>query len=188
MVQAREVATCTRCRQSKRKCDQAKPKCMRCERAGVQCAYDKEKENSPPSNRSDSGFQDTTPATTPPTPFAQRHGVKKRKRACLSCTRCHRLKVKCDKGEPCARCCQSGVEKACTYTNRPNPFDQPSEQAIEQPSQQIPFALIGEDPQWVVATWFLRKRGSTHYRAIIDRVRSISIEPCITVVWPGARN
>ncbi|KAF9691183.1 hypothetical protein EKO04_010782 [Ascochyta lentis] len=54
------------------------------------------------------------------------------------------------------------------------PPQQPHKQATEQPHSDVPFALTGEDPEWVVATWYLRKRGSTHYRAILDRMESPS--------------
>ena len=168
MTQAREVATCNRCRQSKRKCDKSKPNCTRCERAGAQCTYEEHQMETEPSVHSDQ--QDYTPATTPPTPSSQRQRIKKRNRVCLSCTRCHSLKVKCDQKQPCARCSRSGVEATCTYTHNAKPFRQPHKQSTDRSRTEVPFALTGEDPEFVVATWYLRRRGSTHFRAILDRV------------------
>lgn len=176
MIPAREITTCARCRQSKRKCDKAKPSCTRCERGGVQCTYDEDYQNDQAQSQEANGGSDPqypTPVTTPPT-YLQR--VRRRNRACLSCVRCHRLKIKCDQKEPCSRCDRSGAQ--CAYTHKPKP---PQDQPAQPPrrpdlaseklnSQEISFALTEDDPEFVVATWFLRKRGSTHYRAILDRV------------------
>lgn len=174
MTQGREVATCTRCRQSTRRCDKANPKCTRCEHAGVQCTYGEDHKDSRFSSNSSSETQDATSTAAPPTPVAQRQGVKRRNRACLSCTRCHRLKVKCDQMQPCSRCCRSGAEVTCTYTHATKPPQQRPEQPCDKSHPTVPFALTGEDPEFVVATWYLRKRGSTHYRAILNRV-SVSL-------------
>ena len=110
---------------------------------------------------------------TPSTPEIsnQRQGVRRRNRACLSCVRCHRLKVKCNQSEPCDRCMRSGVQATCTYTQKKS-FGEPTAhtQSPSQSHPEVPFALTGEDPEFVVATWYLRKRGSTHFRAILNRV------------------
>lgn len=169
MKQAREVATCTRCRLSKRKCDKAKPNCTRCERGGTQCTYGDQQE-SQSSSHSESEVLAITPVTTSSSPASGgTQGVKRRRnRACVSCTRCHRLKVKCDQRQPCSRCSRSGLEAACTYTHRAKSPQQPLQ---PQPAPEQPqYTLTDEDPEFVVATWFLRKRGSTHYRAILNRV------------------
>lgn len=171
MKHARDVMTCTRCRQSKRQCDKVKPSCTRCKRGGAQCIYEgdqnsrKDKHRRTVHDEGQDGYP--TPATTPPTPAPI---VRKRNRACLSCTRCHRLKVKCDQKEPCARCLRSGMQSACTYAHRPKTFSQALEPPKQQKHQDVPFAMPEDDSELVVATWFLRKRGSTHYRAILNRV------------------
>lgn len=172
MSQAREVTTCLRCRKSKRRCDKAKPSCTRCERGGTKCIYEEDPSTARDErqilieSRSDGRYP--TPATTPPT-LAQK--VKKRNRACLSCTRCHRLKVKCDQAEPCARCVRSGVPGCCTYTHRPKALPPLPRQIEQRQHREVPFAIPEDDCELVVATWFLRKQGSTHYRAILNRVR-----------------
>lgn len=157
MKQAREVTTCLRCRSSKRQCDKTRPSCSRCKRGGSQCTYEEDTATSYP-----------TPVTTPPIAVTK---VRKRNRVCLSCVRCHRLKVKCDKKQPCSRCSQTGVGTSCKYTHKREPFKQTYEDATNPPQlQEVPFALTGDDPTFVVATWFLRKRGSSHYGAILSRV------------------
>jgi len=179
MISVREITTCSRCRQSKRKCDKAKPSCTRCERGGVQCTYDEDHQEDQVLSQEANGGSDPqypTPVTTPPTSIQR---VRKRNRACLSCVRCHRLKIKCDQKEPCSRCSRSRVQ--CTYTDKPKPPQdrsaqppRPSEVGPEEPyRQEVPFALTEDDPEFVVATWFLRKRGSTHYRAILNRVSDL---------------
>lgn len=181
MITAKEMTTCSRCRQSKRKCDRSKPECTRCEHAGVHCTYDEDHQNGSarpqePNGKSDPQYP--TPVTTPPTSLQR---VRKRNRVCLSCVRCHRLKVKCSQTEPCSRCSRSRVQ--CTYKHKPKPPQdqsaqqpQPSRLTLEKPySQEVPFALTEDDPEFVVATWFLRKRGSTHYRAILNRVSHLQL-------------
>lgn len=178
MTPAREVMTCSRCRQSKRKCDKAKPSCTRCQRGGIQCIYDEDQQIDKSQIHTAHGGSEPeypTPVMTPPTCVQK---PRKRNRACLSCVRCHRLKIKCDQKEPCFRCSRSGVQ--CTYTHRPKLHSkqppQPCEPASEEPQhQEVPFALTDDDPEFVVATWFLRKRGSTHYRAILNRVSTSSL-------------
>jgi hypothetical protein len=180
-MQIREVQTCLRCRESKRRCDKTKPICSRCYQAGVACIYD-----SPPRS-------DVSPATTSfvldqtgdldplnldsllTAPIGSRitananakhepeRIVKRRDRACFSCTRCHRLKVKCDKKSPsCRRCAQSGYERTCIYTHKAK---MPSES--QHPISTV--FLAGENPETVVTTWFLRRRGYSHWRALISR-------------------
>lgn len=170
MKQAREVLTCLRCRSSKRRCDKARPICTRCQRGGTQCSYEEEMTTGADRLTVRDGVIASypTPETTPSTPATL---VRKRNRACLSCTRCHRLKVKCDQKQPCSRCYRSGVETSCHYAHKSKPTKQPQEPATDQTHfQELPFALTTDDPTFVVATWFLRKRGSTHYRAILSRV------------------
>src|SRR5262245_53218108 len=112
----REVQTCIRCRDTKRRCDKTKPECGRCRQAGLPCHYytlhtpSPDVEGSSPSTESISSVPSEPPLEKV---------VKRRNRACLSCTRCHRLKVKCDKKQPsCGRCARSGYGKTCAYTHR----------------------------------------------------------------------
>ncbi|KAH7353134.1 hypothetical protein BKA66DRAFT_553815 [Pyrenochaeta sp. MPI-SDFR-AT-0127] len=171
MAQFRDAQTCNRCRAGKRRCDKARPSCTRCERAGTPCNYDDHStriipfSDSPIDTETDDGNARGSMMLAPPT---SNHGrvVKKRVRACLSCTRCHRLKIKCDKSHPCGRCTRSGYETMCIYTHKAKP--------IETPRPLPPFALTGEDPEYAVATWFLRRRGSSHWKALLNRLESLS--------------
>lgn len=152
---------CVRCRTSKRRCDKAYPICSRCQRAGFHCAYDDEVT----SNSGGTRDQHASPAHS--ILFPGEKGTKKRCRVTLSCTRCHRLKVKCDKAQPCERCRRSGYTTSCAFTNS-EPRSS-SVQTLSTPS----LASFEEDPEVVVATWFLRKSGSSQYKAILDRVSNI---------------
>lgn len=90
--------------------------------------------------------------------------VRKRRRNCLSCLRCHRLKVKCDKELPCGRCKSSGNGRDCYYSYNKGPnggkFPCPTTQAA------------GDDAKAVHATWQThhRVRGSSHWRDLIAKV------------------
>lgn len=161
-MRSREVQTCIRCRDSKRRCDKAKPSCTRCQNAGLPCLYDG-------SQASFLDPQNTPPFSTEPSPSSSsdepvsRSSIKRRDRAILSCTRCHRLKVKCDKREPCCgRCARSGYGRSCVYTHRA--------QRVELKNSPPPFLADEQDPEAVVALWFMRKRGSSHWKALLARV------------------
>ncbi|OAQ65466.1 C6 transcription factor [Pochonia chlamydosporia 170] len=93
---------------------------------------------------------------------------RKRRRACLSCVRCHRLKVKCDKKEPCTRCRLSGWGKQCEYTHR---IESNGEALSNAPS---PYVLTEEDPQVALATWHSRHRGLSHWRNLLSKLGSIA--------------
>ena len=172
MTQLRHVQTCVRCREAKRRCDKARPSCTRCERAGVPCTYDDHSSESSPLSE---GFDErithgaNTPVHTELSSTDSSHGriVKKRARAVLSCTRCHRLKVRCDKAQPCGRCVRSGYESTCIYTHKAKP--------VEKPCSLPPSIPSGRDPEFIVATWFLRRRGSSHWKALLNRVSQVPI-------------
>ncbi|UNI19535.1 hypothetical protein JDV02_005715 [Purpureocillium takamizusanense] len=102
---------------------------------------------------------------------------KKRRRACLSCVRCHRLKVKCDKKQPCTRCRLSGWGRQCAYTHRVE--DEATMMARDDPStpasaDAVPFVVTEEEPETVITTWHARHRGLSHWRALLCRLDSLS--------------
>ncbi|KAL1988912.1 hypothetical protein VTN96DRAFT_6901 [Rasamsonia emersonii] len=45
-------------------------------------------------------------------------GLRKRRRPAVSCSRCRRRKVKCDRKDPCSRCRRT--QSVCTYNNNNN--------------------------------------------------------------------
>lgn len=89
---------------------------------------------------------------------------RKRRRACLSCVRCHRLKVKCDKKEPCTRCRLSGFGKQCEYTHRVEPETETSSDAAS------PYVFADEDTNVALATWHSRHRGLSHWTNLLSTV------------------
>ncbi|KAL5375303.1 hypothetical protein DPSP01_011312 [Paraphaeosphaeria sporulosa] len=163
---AREIQTCTRCKDSKRRCDKRKPSCTRCHRAGQTCIYP---ENAPKENSIEHQTGLLSPSSSShPSPLETESApgrlVKKRDRATLSCTRCHRLKVKCDKRQPCcSRCSRLGHGRDCMYTHK-----------IEPPTSAGPFVVDGDDAETIVSLWFLRKRGSSHWKILLTRLESLS--------------
>ncbi|KAK1244014.1 hypothetical protein MKX08_002152 [Trichoderma sp. CBMAI-0020] len=94
--------------------------------------------------------------------------VRKRKRNCLSCLRCHRLKVKCDKELPCGRCKSSGNGRECyySYNKGPNGGKFPCPTA---PSNN-------EETKTVLATWQVQHkvRGSSHWRDLMTKIGALA--------------
>ncbi|KAI1928722.1 hypothetical protein LOZ65_001902 [Ophidiomyces ophidiicola] len=50
----------------------------------------------------------------------QKRVVRKRHRLAISCSRCRRLKVKCDRQTPCSHCIRSKRTEECTYVSHPS--------------------------------------------------------------------
>ena len=181
----REITTCSRCRAFKVRCDRKKPTCTRCKHADVECSLQQDSSPDARTSQSPSGesIGDATPATTPTDsvsdglpvsgerPVQQladkksSSGVtrKKRRRACLSCTRCHRLKVKCDKGQPCSRCRLSGFGRHCEYSHRIEPDP---DGVVSSHSFLIPPATPGR----IMSAWKSHPRGSSHWRDLTTKV------------------
>ncbi|KAK2616946.1 hypothetical protein QQS21_000035 [Conoideocrella luteorostrata] len=98
--------------------------------------------------------------------------VRKRKRNCLSCLRCHRLKVKCDKELPCGRCKSTGNARECYYNCNKGPnggkFPCPTAPAggPTQPDRRAP----------EMGTWQIthKVRGSSHWRELMARIGSLT--------------
>lgn len=240
MMPLREVKTCDRCRQFKRRCDQLRPSCTRCQQARVQCSFESQPapafpfQPSPESPALGKGLQASTfspggevgdfsghglisPSSTdlgdPPQPM---HGlvsvrsaapgggedhemsnsdsiadtpvsaapssattataatattkgkkvVRKRKRNWISCLRCHRLKVKCDKELPCGRCATTGNGRECYYTYNKGP------NAGKFPCPTVPPGRGTEITESTQATWQVshESRGASHWRDLMTKV------------------
>ncbi|RFU80387.1 n-terminal binuclear zn cluster-containing [Trichoderma arundinaceum] len=93
--------------------------------------------------------------------------IKRRQRAHLSCTRCHRLKVRCDKELPCSRCRRSGWGHQCTYTHRAE-----NDSSASDAAPDTAFALTVEDPKNIFTSWHTRRRGATHWKALVSRLEA----------------
>lgn len=91
--------------------------------------------------------------------------IRKRKRNCLSCLRCHRLKVKCDKELPCGRCKSSGNGRECYYSYN---------KGLNEGKFPSPIAPTGtnEDENSLLAPWQVQHkvRGSSHWRDLMAKV------------------
>lgn len=92
--------------------------------------------------------------------------IRKRKRNCLSCLRCHRLKVKCDKELPCGRCKSSGNGRECYYSYNKGP------NGGKFPCPTAPVTASGDDSKATIATWHVQHkvRGSSHWRDLMTKV------------------
>ncbi|KAI9149574.1 Transcription factor asR3 [Paramyrothecium foliicola] len=102
-----------------------------------------------------------------PSAAAQRI-IRKRKRNCLSCLRCHRLKVKCDKELPCGRCKSSGNGRECYYSYNKGP----NGGKFPCPTAPTP---TGETSKAALATWQYSHsvRGSSHWRDLMTKIVSL---------------
>ena len=189
----REIATCDRCYRLKRRCDRAKPACARCRQTGFECSYSNAVTPGSDTGGTSSGPSgqymtlDQSPASTrhqkdgasvkrnnqyqaDPAPPAERRSraVHKRNRACLACTRCHRLKVKCDKKLPCTRCKSTGFMDHCLYTHRTG-LDRVSSSSSDPSSN-----FLSEDPHRAVASWHSKHRGASHWKELLQRVSELA--------------
>lgn len=189
MPNSRGINTCVRCRSLKVKCDRHKPACGRCAIARVDCSLSEAMDDGlGPSDAHDdrrtsystaghSSGADTS--TTSPNSEAEKivlaqdisrrnkqsaNPTKRRHRACLSCMRCHRLKVKCDKAHPCGRCRSSGFARQCQYTHRVEGDD--SGLGVSHN-----FIVSETTTGAVVSAWKLHPRGSSHWRELMSKVR-----------------
>lgn len=96
--------------------------------------------------------------------------IRKRKRNCLSCLRCHRLKVKCDKELPCGRCKSSGNGRECYYSYNKGP------NGGKFPCPTAPVTASGDDSKATIATWHVQHkvRGSSHWRDLMTKIGAMS--------------
>ena len=100
------------------------------------------------------------------TPVSSQRVVRKRKRNCLSCLRCHRLKVKCDKELPCGRCKSSGNGRECYYSYNKGP------NGGKFPCPTAPVSSSSDENKKAMATWHVQHkvRGSSHWRDLMTKV------------------
>lgn len=179
---AREVRTCSRCRLLKLRCDRLKPSCQRCTRANVTCSLGA----CSPTDEPSTGLLDLATealprsdaeASLPSIPGLEHQShlenksdvnreqesgvVKQRQRAQLSCIRCHRLKVRCDRDLPCSRCRMSGWGKFCEYRYRVE---------TASPSLDADAPKIGPDLDGRIKSWHAQRRGATHWGGLLSAV------------------
>ncbi|KAL1412195.1 hypothetical protein Q8F55_003205 [Vanrija albida] len=118
----RAVNTCSRCQRLKLKCDHAHP-CGACSRAhGAVCSYGEASADS----------------STPQPP-------RKRHRAVLVCTRCKRLRVKCDQARPCGACVSAKRGHACVFVPWPDEVEPPAAASAASASTATPHRGLEHD-------------------------------------------
>ncbi|KAG9250711.1 N-terminal binuclear Zn cluster-containing protein [Emericellopsis atlantica] len=104
--------------------------------------------------------------------------VRKRKRNCLSCLRCHRLKVKCDKELPCGRCKSSGNGRECYYSYNKGP------NGGKFPCPTVPNPSSGSEiTKSTQATWHVshEPRGSSHWRDLMTKIAHLTTKESPTL-------
>jgi hypothetical protein len=111
------------------------------------------------------------PTRKPSTRVAQQKPLRKRKRTCLSCKRCHTLKVRCDKELPCGRCVASDKGGECYYNY--NKGIHSGRFASVAPPPDLPH----RDPHAMMAHWQIhhRSRGASHWRELMVKVRDLCL-------------
>jgi hypothetical protein len=170
----REIRTCDRCRRLKQRCDQLKPTCSRCQHVRAQCSWEGGKraidgeEEQGGAILQVPGATETGQITPPDSVSADDRPIRKRQRTCLSCDRCHRLKVKCDKQLPCARCTTSGREHECQYSDKAQATGLTSVSHGHMCTHS--WKVSGNMFREVLRTWKEKQGGSSHWRDLESRV------------------
>lgn len=91
----------------------------------------------------------------------------KRDRAILSCIRCRKHKVRCDRRTPCGRCMKNNKESECVYAEPPA-SDSPGN--AEKPYK----SLHGIATTFIDHRWDNRFRNMTHWTGLLREVCSKS--------------
>ncbi|KAL2835831.1 hypothetical protein BJY01DRAFT_252337 [Aspergillus pseudoustus] len=165
----RQIRACERCRALKVRCDTQRPTCGRCSKTGAGCAFPPEavpqEEDamtgdagqelafnvlalSPPRQDDDDAFPFTCPAAFGPSQCVQ-CPTQKRVRIPISCARCRRLKVRCDRSHPCSRCIRA--KSACTYSRK------------EGTPHSSETSDVQFDPATRIAQWNEKFRSDAHW-------------------------
>lgn len=120
-------------------------------------------------------------AAPAPAPAKPPKVVRKRKRNCLSCLRCHRLKVKCDKELPCGRCKSSGNGRECYYSYNKGPNGGKFPCPTVTPTSNTRSG--GDITKSTQATWHVshEPRGASHWRDLMTKVSSPPPSPLIPI-------
>lgn len=101
--------------------------------------------------------------------------VMRRRRAQLSCVRCHRLKVGCDRKQPFTRCGRAGWGRQCTYNHRVESGAAANDQAGD----------VGDDTAHTLSAWHAHRHGPSHWKILVSTVSEI-ILPSISHTYEEA--
>lgn len=102
--------------------------------------------------------------------------AQKRNRRVFVCIPCHRRKLKCDKGQPCSRCAQSGSTDECVYQPLPNSTAVKRESVTPEPTKErfpskgSPRIQDRTRSSYRVSDGKARVSGSTHWAKIACEV------------------
>lgn len=167
---AQTVLACQRCRQSKLGCDKQRPSCGRCVNAGVFCKYlcnRSEQAESyispvPSQEEGDRTVQDNEhegeelpTSRIKATVDKNSRPVQRRRRVAVSCIRCRRSKVLCDRKRPCGRCAKSKSD--CAYERVQNGIYRYDKQALgESNIKKLDFEALH-------AQWKAKYRTDIHW-------------------------
>ena len=158
----RTVKACERCRFSKLGCDLARPSCSKCLLASVNCSFASHAVSSCDGSPSSLEADSTTDTNNAP---VKSTNIARRNRARLSCQRCHRLKIKCDRKLPCSRCVANKQHKQCAY-------DYPHDNATPTSETEGPEKLSHPaDTAISSEKWLANARGLSHWKSLLYQVR-----------------
>ncbi len=95
--------------------------------------------------------------------------TQRRNRRVFVCIPCHRRKLKCDKGQPCSRCLQSGTPTECIYQQPPGQRQDsaPESEDTPRPDSQTTQPTTPEPPRERARD---RLDGATHWKTTAREV------------------
>jgi len=138
-----------------------------------------------PSTEKPAGFFSTFSILDPNGTHEGNPRAQKRNRRVFVCIPCHRRKLKCDKGQPCSRCTQSGSVDECIYQPLLNSSAVKRESITPEPLKEFSSPLKGcSRPQdrtrssYRVSDGKARVSGSTHWAKIACEVCSMRYLIC----------
>ena len=128
--------------------------------------------------------------TMPPTSFvwnsrasqnSDPRPVRRRNRTVLACERCHQLKVKCDRRQPCRRCVSSGKAEECSFqsTSAPKQIATPPTSNDESPRQTDSDTSSRTMPSGCYSEGKARFAGIMHWAKLVREVKNH-----LLVLWP----
>lgn len=171
LVLNRPISACLRCRGAKLGCDKSKPQCQRCVRLGTHCTYSSQTRSPERGRPNDNIVPD---AACPQSPEKPDHGASsawpperqlphipaRRDRAIISCVRCRKHKVRCDRNAPCDRCTRLNKGSECVY------FEGNSTKSSSIPVDQTKTIAT----TYVDEQWHNRFRTPAHWTTLLNEV------------------
>lgn len=129
-----------------------------------------------PSTEKPAGFFTTFSILDPNGTHEGQPRAQKRNRRVFVCIPCHRRKLKCDKGQPCTRCTQSGSVDECVYQPLPKSAVVKRESSTPEPLKSLspprrgPRFQDGTRSSYRISDGKARVSGNTHWAKIACEV------------------